>query len=372
MPSSVKSAARQSSAGKDRITELRGPIAVSTGEPSGRLYAGLVETALKRQQPDIRIVRLEAGRVQPAVFGFAESLWSAPALRRALKEDRRRLAELAPHLVLLVGFSNYNIALGRYCRGLGLPVVFLAPPQLWAWGGWRSRLLRQAADRCITLFPFEAEWLQARNIRADFLGNPLVDLVQVTSGRPETLARLGLEPDERYIAFLPGSRPAEREWHRPRFERVRLPGYRHIFMSADETLAGTESADPDMLPAAAARRYDLIAHADAAVVVSGTATLETALLGTPQVVCYHLAPISRLAARLLVRSRHFALPNILLGRKAVPELLEPAPARIRHELEILLTDPESRNRAEQAAARLRRLLGPPAAAERIARRLPGL
>lgn len=336
---------------------------MSAGEPSGRLYAALVETAVARAAPAAVIHRFDAGRACGAVFGFVEGLRAAPALRRSLAETARAVAELRPDLVLLVGFSGYHLALGRRCRRLGLPVAFFAPPQLWAWGGWRAGALRRAADLVICLFGFEAKWLRARGIPAEFAGNPLADLARPAAGRAETLSRLGLAPADRYLAFLPGSRPAERDWHRPVFDRVETPGRHRVWLLPDEP------GDPAALLAAAAGRYDALAHADAAVVVSGTATLETALLGTPQVACYHLSPATRLLARLLVRSRRFALPNILLGRPSVPELLEPTPAAIGRELAALLADPARQARARQDARELRALLGPPGAAEHIARLL---
>lgn len=315
-------------------------IAVITGEASGRLYAGLVERALVAARPDTEIARFDAGREGDEVLGFAEGLRAAPRLERRLRDVHRRIAMAGPDLVLLTGFSNFNLPLGRACRRLGLPVVFLAPPQLWAWGGWRVGLLRSAADRVICLFGFEADPLRRRGIPAVFVGNPLADD-----------CRSSAEPGGRGIAFLPGSRPGEVARHQRLFDAVRVGGRRFTL-------------EPGTPPAPA--RYDLLAGADAAVVTSGTATLETALLGVPQVVCYRLAPATRLLARLLVRTRWFALPNILLGRETVRELLNPTPALVARELRALLDRPETRARARRDAVELRRLLGPPGAAARIA------
>ncbi|HDQ99495.1 MAG TPA: hypothetical protein ENN51_04330, partial [candidate division WOR-3 bacterium] len=270
-------------------------ITVVTGEPSGRLYAGLVEEALAVAAPDTEIIRLEAAGHHDTVLGFTEGVRSAPRLTRRLSAVGRRIAGLGPDLVLLVGFSNFNLPLGRACRRVGLPVAFLAPPQLWAWGSWRCALLRRAADLVICLFPFEADWLRRRRVRAVFTGNPLVDAVRAGEGRTArstrkmTLERLGMSQDQRYIAFLPGSRPSELTHHNRLFDTIEIPSYLCLRIAPDSPLAP--------------HRYDLLAHADAAVIVSGTATLEAALLGLPQVVCYHLGGPTRLLARLMVRPR---------------------------------------------------------------------
>lgn len=326
-------------------------VVVSTGEASGRLLARHVEVELERRAPGVELVRFNADRARGAVFGFAEGLRAAPALARDLAVAGRQIVRLAPDLVLLVGFSNFNLPLGRRCRRSGLPVAFLAPPQLWAWGGWRAGVLRRAADLVVCLFGFEADWLRRRGIRAEFVGNPLVD---AAGGRARQAA------GGRRIAFLPGSRPAETSYHRRVFAAVELPGYRREFVELEEP------DEPARLLAAAARRYDVMAGAEAAVVVSGTATLETALLGVPQVACYHLTPATRFLARMLVRGRRFALPNILLGRDVMPELLDPSPADVVRALSVLLADPGSGPRARQAAIELRELLGPPGATGRIA------
>ena len=336
-------------------------IAVVTGEPSGRLYAGLVEEALATAASDTEIIRLEAAERRDTVLGFIEGIRSAPRLTRRLSAVRRHIAGIDPDLVLLAGFSNFNLPLGRACRRAGLPVAFLAPPQLWAWGSWRCALLRRAADLVICLFPFEADWLRRHGVRATFTGNPLAEAVRTSESRSahpawaRTLERAGLRPDERYIVFLPGSRPSELAHHNRLFDTVKMHGYRSIRLAPASPLAPC--------------RYDLLAHAEAGVVVSGTATLEAALLGLPQVACYHLGGPTRLLARLLVRTRRFALPNILLRRDAVPELLEPTSNAISRALRKLLSDPGCRSRARQDARELSGLLGPPGAAGRIARLL---
>jgi lipid-A-disaccharide synthase len=275
-----------------------------------------------------------------------------------------RTRALNPDAVVPVAFSGFNLRFGRCCREAGLPVVYVSPPQVWAWGGWRIRELRRAADSVVCLLPFEQSLLRRAGLDATYFGHPLIDSTDELWSREETRAALGLPRNGDYVAFLPGSRPEERSHHSPLFRELAAvveqgTGSSAVFVEIGDQHESETVQDVE-------GRYSIIKHAAAAVVVSGTATLETALLGTPQVVCYHLGQPSRLLARLLVRVRHFALPNIVLGRSAIPELLEPTVRSTMAELKPLLTDPDRRRRMLEDYAEIRRVLGPPGAAKRIA------
>ncbi|MBM3315316.1 hypothetical protein FJY71_05685, partial [candidate division WOR-3 bacterium] len=314
-------------------------VAISAGELSGRLLASVVQEELGQDAGYVELV--EPGEPGP-VFGFWEGLRSGPAVRRALATALDRVARFRPDVALLVAFSGLNLRLGVALRRSGIPVVYLSPPQVWAWGAGRVRVLRQAADNVVCLYPFEVPLLCRAGVDAVFVGYPLLDL-------------LTREPAERAgVALLPGSRPSEIAFHRPLFEQAaeRLDDVRWV------EPRGEGLGD-------CARRYGIIGSARAALVVSGTAALETALLGTPQVVCYHLSPLSRLAARALVRTRFFAMPNILAGERAVPEILEPEAGQLAQELSSALA-PERLEQAQDLARRLSRLLGPAGAGARIA------
>jgi len=314
-------------------------VAVSAGELSGRLLAAVVQ---KELGPDAGYVELVEPREPGPVFGFREGLKSGTAVRRALATALDRVARLKPDVALLVAFSGLNLRLGVELRRRGVPVVYLSPPQVWAWGAGRVRVLRQAADKVVCLYPFEVPLLRRAGVDAVFLGYPLLDL-------------LAHEPAEREgVALLPGSRPSEVAFHRPLFEQAAI-GFGDVRWVEPQ---GEGLGD-------CARRYGIIGSARAALVVSGTAALETALLGTPQVVCYHLSLLSRLAARALVRTRFFALPNILEGERTVPEILEPRARQLAQELSSALA-PKRLEQAQVLARRLSRLLGPLGGGARIA------
>ena len=343
-------------------------VLLSAGEPSGRLFAALIERELVVVAPDTIVLRPEyLTGAAGSVLGFAQGVRAAPKLRKLVKQAVRDIAASRPDVVVLVGYPGFHLPLGRRCRKLGLRVVCLGPPQVWAWGGFRVRALRRAADRVICLFPFEEARLRSAGIDARFTGYPLFDALDCACSRSDVIGRLGWRQDVRYVVFLPGSRAPEIAYHRPLFERVgavleaRNPGLRSIVLGPP---AGHGSDD---LLSALQVRYGVIEHAECAVVVSGTATLETAMLGTPQLACYHLSPVSRLAARVLVRLRYFSLPNILLRERAVPELLEPTGEQILGETGRMLDAPRVQETARENRARLRGMLGPPGVMGRIAR-----
>ncbi len=332
-------------------------VAVSAGELSGRLLA----EAVCREFGQNGIERLDlVGPGGPGpVLGFWEGIRAAPQVGRALKKALDAIRSRRPDVVLLVAFPGLNLRLGAAARRAGIPVVYLAPPQVWAWGAGRTRALRNAADRVVCLFPFERPVLEKAGVRAEFLGYPLLDALMAESG-----AARG--PGGDHVAFLPGSRPAEIAYHRPLFAAAMAemaktgPGVRAQWVEAPE------SESEGGLLAAARERYRLMAGARAAAVVSGTATLETALLGVPQVASYHLSPATRLLARALVRTRFFALPNILAGEQVVSELLEPTAGQVAGELRRQLA-PGGRARARVLAGQLAALLGPAGACRRIER-----
>ncbi|MGQ9678022.1 MAG: hypothetical protein ACUVUD_01915, partial [bacterium] len=240
-----------------------------------------------------------------------------------------------------------------------MKVIYLAPPQVWAWGRFRVKILRRVAGRCICLFPFEQEFFRRAKIAADYWGYPLFDTVAARYSESETRARLEFPAGTEYIAFLPGSRVDEIRYHQPLFIkvfghlRIRYPNIRGVIVG------GAEARLPEgMVRVTPAMRYETIRYARLAVLVSGTVTAETALLGTPMVVCYHLSPPSRFLARMFVRLKCFSIPNLILKEKVVPELFEPDETKLKKIILHLLRDENFRMRLLYQLGRVKDLLGP--------------
>jgi len=328
--------------------------------------------------PACEVVSLHDTAVLEPVFGFAEGIKAGPRLRGVLDQAVASVAGLAPDSAVLASFSGLHVPLGRRLRRRGVPVLYLGPPQVWAWGGWRKRRLRKAADKVVCLFRFEEEALCRAGIDAVYFGYPLLDGVVSRLSREQTLEKLGLGPSEHYVVFLPGSRPAETAHHQPLFVEVlaklrRTVGDIQGVMVTPEQAGrrkdvggGMKAEDGENGMMTASRdRYEVMRHADCACAVSGTVTAELALLGVPMVVCYHLPWLSRVLARVLVRTPHFALPNILAGTRLVPEVLESEPQALAQMLTPLIRDSAERRSQLDGLARVAEALGPPGAMARI-------
>ncbi|MEO0080347.1 MAG: hypothetical protein ABIK44_06710 [candidate division WOR-3 bacterium] len=340
-------------------------ILISAGESSGELIAECFEQVVRKTCPSAVCGRLGVTKKIGPVLGFWEGLRSSVRFRFWLKLARNEILKLQPDLVVLIGFPGFNLPIGQLCRRAGFPVFVIGPPQVWAWGRFRIAQLRKAADKVACLFQFEEQMLRQAGIDAEYLGYPIFDHVVAHRSREETLKLLGFAKNDSYIALMPGSRPSETRFHEPLFvrlfERLRImrPGLMGVLVKVPETALApgmTWKIDD---------RYDVIRHAECAVVVSGTATAECAILGTPEVVCYHLAQPTRLLARLLVRTPFFAIPNLVAQRRVVPELLEPTVESLGLEIEKFLDDRTYHQSVTGELARVKNLLGPAGAMDRI-------
>ncbi|MBN2466404.1 hypothetical protein JXD38_12360 [candidate division WOR-3 bacterium] len=341
-------------------------VVVSAGEASGRVILELFQEEMARVEPGCEVVDLAETAELGPVFGFAEGLRSGARMRTVLARAEESVVRLDPDVVVLVSFSGLHLPLGRRLRRHGLSVLYLGPPQVWAWGGWRKRRLRQAADKVVCLFRFEEELLRRAGVDAGYFGYPMLDGVKSRLSRRQVLETLGLSQDDRYIVFLPGSRPAETAYHIPLFEATyeRLqklaPDVRAVMVvTGPESIVNGRVSTVRGLSVVSQDRYEVMRHAECACAVSGTVTAELALLAVPMVVCYHLPVLTRTLARLVVRTPNFALPNILAGRRAVPELLEPGPEELAGLLAPLARDSEERRQQVVALRRVAEELGPP-------------
>lgn len=368
-------------------------ILLSAGEPSGLMITRALEYSLSETA---RVHHLASTRRLGPLFGFTGALKHSLKAASLLTQARREISALRPDRIVLVGLPGFHIPIGRWCRRLRMFTIQLGPPQFWAWGRARLKHLSQAANLVVCLFPFEESYLRKSGINCRYFGHPLLDLVKTTESREQTLLRLGFRQTDRYVVFMPGSRPAEQKFHIPLFERVhrqinemlrqsttqttrRIEPLRGVLLFEPATASvqhgtlRTVTPNHDDLVWSSDLRYDTMTHADCAVICSGTATLEAAILGLPMVVTYHLPLADRLLARLLVQTRYFALPNIVAGRLVVPELLQPTAQLIATSLEPLLGlrpgAGQDKNKMREELARVKELIGPAGAIRSITRLL---
>ncbi len=364
--------------------QRRPVIFLSAGEPSGDLHGSALAAALKRRFPDARLlglggprmaaegVELLAGLEDLAVMGFAEILRHLPFFARLQRRVYRALEEAGVELVIPIDYPGFNLRLARYARRAGIPVLYYIAPQVWAWNARRMDRMAEDCARVATVLPFEPGLLRDHGVDATFVGHPLLDGETRQGGRDDWARVYGLDPERPVLALFPGSREQEIARHLPLFSEVatRVRGVRPevqpVIGTPDHLANGAYPQTPwPRLPAASG----LLRHADAALVKSGTTTLEGALARTPMVVAYRMSRWSYPLARRLVRVPHIALSNLIAGERVVPEFVQgeaTAGALTQAVLPLLDAASPARMRMVERLGEVRAALGEPGAAERVA------
>lgn len=360
------------------------------GEASGDLHAGALMQALADADPEAAftflggdIMAAAAGHApvvhyrDMAFMGFSEVLRNLGKISANLRTARRTLLEERPDCLILIDYPSFNLKVARTAARAGIPVFWYISPKVWAWKSWRVKDIRKLVDKVLCILPFEPAFYRARGYdKAVYVGNPSVEEIEralaATGSREDFAHRHRLRDNRPFIALLPGSRRGEIRCNLPVMDAVarQFPGYTIV-------VAGAPSIPDDVYSAltkfAVVRdsTHELLAHAHAALVTSGTATLEAALAGAPQVVTYR-SNGSRLAYNImkkLLKVKFVSLPNLIVSREIIPEMLlhnctpELVTERLRE-----ITPGSSPARAAQLEgyAEMRRILGPSGAAARAA------
>ena len=360
-------------------------ILIVAGEPSGDLQASRVATQLKTLRPEIELFgmggdRMEAAGVSlvyhirdSAVMGIGEVLSAVPAFLKKQRRLKRLIREKRPDAVVLVDFAEFNMGLAACAHSLHIPVLYYIPPKAWAWRGYRARKIAKRTSAVASIFPFETDFYRRAGANAQFVGHPLVDYANSELSVGEAREKLGLATNAPVLGLMPGSRRREVDALYPVMlnaaDRVRriLPDCQLILPLAPSIPPETLPEDPTVKIVKNAT-YDAMRASDLILVASGTATLEAACLLTPMVVLYKLSRLSWWTARRFVNLESSALPNIVAGRRFVPELLqdEVEVERITSIALDLLQDSEKREEQRKALGKVRQQLGDSGAAERTA------
>jgi lipid-A-disaccharide synthase len=366
-------------------------IMISCGEASGDLYAGALATELRRRVPDAEIFGFGGPRLQAAggallgdftrlsVTGLTEALRVLP---RSLAMLRRLVAAARvrrPDVFVAIDFPDFNFRLMAALRRLGIPVVYYVSPQLWAWRPGRMKTMKAGVDRVLVIFPFEEAIYRNAGVDARFVGHPLVDLARAEQSRLSFLGDLGLVPEAPTVALLPGSRRNELERIVPTMVdalgliRARVPDVQFTVACAPNLeqrqfaplVTGEGRHRPVLVDG---RSDDVIASSDVAITASGTATVQCALHERPMVVVYRLSPLTYRLGKPFVNVDTYAMPNLVAGRRIVPELIqdECTPQRVADETIGLLTDRALHARTREALRGVREQLGAPGASGRAA------
>lgn len=365
-------------------------ILLSSGEASGDLYAAELLRELHEREPSLEAFGLGGERSRAegeellvpldeiSVIGLVEVLRKLPALRGAME----RLVEAArtrrPAAAVLIDFSGFHLRLARRLHRLGIPIIYYVSPQVWAWRRGRLGAIRELVDEMLVILPFEEDFYRREGVEVRYVGHPLVDLVKARRDR-ETLCRdLGLDPGRPLLVILPGSRRREIELHVPILREAieqltRLRPEVQIVVSRAPTISrgilenglGATSSKVRLLEEGT---YDALAHAAAAVVASGTATVEAALSDTPMVVVYRVGFWTYALGRSFVHLPHFSMVNLVADRKLVPELIqdEMTPKRILAEMLPLLDGGDAARQMRAGLREVRAKLGGGGASARAA------
>lgn len=360
-------------------------ILLVAGEASGDLHGGHLLQALRRRCPAARVVGVGGAQLRSAgmelladvnqlsAAGLVEIAGSIPRHWRVMRLLKRQMEQHRPDVVVLVDYPGFNQFVAREAHRRGIPVFFYIAPQVWAWGQGRARRMAGFIDRLAVIFPFEEAIFNAHGRPfARYVGHPLLDGLQVSASPSETRRRHGFSDQQPLLALMPGSRRAEVRLLLPDLLQaahlLKADGWQVALLQAptvERSFLEQVAGGPLPVPLISGDTYNLLAAADAGLIASGTATLEAALLGCAPVIVYRFSWFTYVLAKWVIGRRTMGLPNVVLGRRAFPELLQrevrPA-ALVRAAVELRSRRPE----VQQAVAELRSKMGPAGASERAA------
>lgn len=359
------------------------------GEPSGDLHAAALIMALAADDPSATFTFLggdlmtEAAAREPVIhysrmafMGFSEVLRNLRTIGANLAAAKEALEESHPDCFIAIDYPSFNLKLAAQACKLGIPVYWYISPKVWAWKEWRVKKLRKYVRKMLCILPFEIEFYKKHGMEAVYVGNPSLEEIDARLAKKPTLgefcAEHGLDAGKPLLALVPGSRRGEIRNNLPIMAEVaaRHPEMQPVIAGAPGRPASDyESADG--IPIIYGATFDLMALAQAALVTSGTATLECALAGTPQVVCYR-ANGSRLSynlMKLILKIPFVSLPNLIAGRKVISEMLVHLCTvdSVDAELTDILPGAPAREKMLEGYADIRRRLGAHGAAANAAR-----
>ena len=365
-------------------------VLIVAGEASGDLHGAHLVREMKAIDPSLSFcgvggrnleaegVRLVARSSEMAVVGLTEVFSKLRFIAGVYFRLRGMLRAGKPDLVILIDYPDFNLRLASEAKRAGVPVFYYISPQVWAWRRNRIHRIRQVVDRMAVILPFEKEVYAEMGVDVDFVGHPLLDAVNRSRSRTEALAAFGLRDARPIVALLPGSREKEVTSLLPEMAGAAgilvrdFPGTQFVLPLAEtvdpalvQDILRGHAAPVTVLPG---QMYDAVGISDAAMVASGTATLETALLGTPMVIAYRISPLTAAVGRRVIRVKHIGLVNLIAGKTLVPELVQDDAnaARLAAEVKAILADRQRSDVMRSELAAIRRKLGEPGAARRAA------
>lgn len=357
---------------------------IIAGEASGDLHGGNLVSALRAAAGDDELTirawggdrMAEAGAEvvkhyrELAFMGFTQVLMNLRTILRNIDACKRDIESFRPDALILIDYPGFNLRIAEWAHEKGIPVHYYISPQVWAWKKGRVHTIKRVVDHMYCILPFEKDWYAGYGYEARFVGHPLLDAIAMEG--TDELRQLPGDDGRPVVALLPGSRRQEISRVLPLMVRTaaRFPDLRFVLAAApsmpdeffDEHLEGSA------ITVVKGRTYDVLRHARAALVTSGTATLETALFGVPEVVCYSGGALNVWIAKRLVDIRFISLVNLIMDREVVRELIqsELTADNLEKELGRLLEDGPARQQMLKDLDELRSRLGGPGASAEVA------
>jgi lipid-A-disaccharide synthase len=324
-------------------------------------------------------VSLAAHSSEMAVMGITEVFPRLGFILKVRRELKKSLRQSRPALLILIDYPGFNLTLATFARENRIKVFYYISPKVWAWRKKRIYALEKYVDRMALILPFEEQVYEEVNLDARFIGNPLLDTVKRKYTRGEALKKFGLKENLTTIALLPGSRKSEVIRLLPemlgmaKILKDRIPAIQFVLPLAD-------TISPDFVHGLTDRSgvdiriieenvYDVVGLSDMAVVASGTATLETAILGVPMIIIYRVSPLTYLIGRAVVNVDNIGLVNIIAEKTVVPELIQgdANPEKMADEVYDILTDGSRMDEMKRDLLDVSKKLGDPGASKRAAR-----
>ena len=361
-------------------------IYIIAGEASGDLHGGNLVKALLRENSQLNIrcwggdeMKAAGANVvkhikELAFMGFVEVVMNLRTILRNISNCKKDITEFKPDALVLIDYPGFNLRIAEWANEQGIKVFYYISPQVWAWKQSRVHKIKRFVDEMYVILPFEESFYDRFQFKVTYVGHPLLDALKNYEPSESFISTIKQKSEKPILTLLPGSRKQE--------VRVKLPLMLEAVKDFKEyrvIIAGAPSLDPafyDQFTSGNAEvyfghTYDLLTISEAALVTSGTATLETALIGIPEVVCYKGSRISYHIAKALIKIRFISLVNLIMDREVVTELIQDEcnPERMKEELSKILKGGSTREQMLEDYAALRNLLGQGGASEKVAQSL---
>ena len=368
---------------------------IIAGEASGDLHASHLMGGIKKKDPEAifcffggDLMAEQGGTLlkhyrEMAFMGFFTVLMNLRQIKKNFKLAEEKLIEFRPDVLILVDYPGFNLRMARFAKEHDIKTFYYISPKIWAWRSDRVKWIKNYVDELFAIFPFEKDFYDKHNYRIRYVGNPTVDELAVRSNRDQTYREFIIEnnlEDKPIVALLAGSRRQEIKLILPTLAKVAtlFPDYQFVIAGAPSLTLELyqENMPKNKIPVIFGKTYELLQQSKAAVVASGTATLETAVINVPQVVCYiiELGRLTSLLRKFFLKIQWISLVNLVMNEEIVKEFFQEncTPETVSGELRKILEDSAYREEMLQNYQTMLAKLGPPGCAERAAEEMVGL